>query len=142
METIRKREISLVLQARRLHFYFPDSKHHIENNTLIWKGCLQPTELSLKYLIKVVYKREKHPNVFVLAPKPLVLAHGKTKLEHVYDTKKQHLCIYYKKAKEWDKTKFIADTVIPWASEWLLHYEIWVATGTWHGGGIHLSDFV
>ena len=44
---------------------------------------------------------------------------------------------YYKRAKEWDKTKFIAETIIPWTSEWLLHYEIWVATGTWHGGGIH-----
>jgi hypothetical protein len=55
----------------------------------------------------------------------------------VYDTEKQHLCIYYKRAKEWDETKFIADTIIPWTSEWLLHYEIWVATGTWQGGGIH-----
>ena len=31
----------------------------------------------------------------------------------------------------------IAETIIPWASEWLLHYEIWLATGEWQGGGIH-----
>ena len=34
---------------------------------------------------------------------------------------------------------FIADTIVPWACEWLLHYEIWLATGEWHGGGEHPS---
>lgn len=137
MVMIKKQEISLMMQAFKLQSYFPDSKYSIRLNTLVWKGHLQPTSLSPKYLIKVVYQREKHPNVYVLAPKPLTLAEGETKLKHVYNTEKQHLCIYYKRAKEWDETKFIADTIIPWTSEWLLHYEIWVATGTWHGGGIH-----
>ena len=137
MEMIKKREIPLTVQASKLQLYFPDSKYSIKQNILVWKGYLQPTRLSPKYLIKVVYQREKHPNVYVLEPKPLILAEGKSKLEHVYDTAKQHLCIYYKKAKEWNETKFIAETIIPWTSEWLLHYEIWVTTGTWHGGGIH-----
>jgi len=30
---------------------------------------------------------------------------------------------------------FLADTILPWAAEWLAHYEIWFATGTWYGGG-------
>lgn len=137
MEMIKKREIPLTIQANKLQLYFPDSKYSIKQNILVWKGYLQPTHLSPKYLIKVVYQREKHPNVYVLEPKPLILAEGKSKLEHVYDTTKQHLCIYYKKAKEWNESKFIAETIIPWTSEWLFHYEIWVTTGTWHGGGIH-----
>ncbi len=137
MEMIKSRGISLILQANKLKSYFPDSECSVKQNILVWKGYLQPTYLSPKYLIKVAYLLEKHPNVYVLKPKPLVLAEGKSKLEHVYDTEKQHLCIYYRRAKEWDETKFIADTIIPWTSEWLLHYEIWVATGAWHGGGIH-----
>lgn len=137
MGMIRKLEIPLIVQAKKLQLYFPDSKYSIKQNILIWKGYLQPTYLSPKYLIKIVYQRAKHPNVYVLEPKPLILAEGKSKLEHVYDTGKQHLCIYYKKAKEWNEAKFIAETIIPWTSEWLLHYEIWVATGVWHGGGIH-----
>lgn len=137
MVGIRKQEISLLIQANKLRSYFPDSKYSIRCNTLIWKGYLKPSELSATYMIKVVYQREKHPNVYVLEPKKLVLAEGETELKHVYDTKKQHLCIYYKKAKEWSENKLIADTIIPWTSEWLLHYEYWVATGTWHGGGIH-----
>lgn len=31
------------------------------------------------------------------------------------------------------------ETVIPWTSEWLLHYEVWLATGDWHGRGEHPS---
>lgn len=136
---IKSREIPLIVQANKLQSYFPDSKYSVRQNILVWKGYLQPTYLSPKYLIKVVYQREKHPNVYVMDPKPLVLAKEKSKLEHVYDTDKQHLCIYYLKAKEWNETKFIADTIIPWTSEWLFHYEIWVTTGIWHGGGIHLK---
>lgn len=29
----------------------------------------------------------------------------------------------------------IANTIVPWTSEWLFYYEIWLATGQWHGGG-------
>jgi len=131
----KKHKIPQAIQAHKLQSYFPDSKCLVRNNILTWKGYLQPMDLGLKYLIKVIYQREKHPNVYVLDPKPLVLAQGETKLKHVYNTKRQHLCLYY--GKEWDETKLIAETIIPWTSEWLLHYEIWVATGTWHGGGIH-----
>lgn len=137
MVRIKKQEISLVVQAHMLQSYFPDSKYSIGGNILVWKGYLTPSELSPTYLIKVVYQREKHPDVYVLEPKPLMLAEGKTKLEHVYDTKKQHLCLYRKSAKEWNESKLIANTIIPWTSEWLFHYEIWVTTGVWHGGGIH-----
>lgn len=137
MVMIKKSGISLTLQALKLKSYFPNSKNTISSSTLYWKGFLQPTFLSDKYLIRVVYKLENHPNVFVLDPNLLVLPNGVNKLMHVYNSEKQHLCIYYKKAKEWDKTQFIADTIIPWTSEWLFHYEIWVSTGVWHGGGIH-----
>lgn len=138
MATIKKREIPLVVQAYKLQHYFPDSKWIIDTcgNRLVWKGVLQPTNLGQRYQIKMTYNRGKHPDVYVIDPNPLVLPNGAEKLEHVYDTKKQHLCIYYRMAKEWDANKLIADTIIPWTSEWLMHYEYWVATGTWHGRGI------
>lgn len=46
-------------------------------------------------------------------------------------------CLYYPKAKEWSESMLIADTIVPWLAEWLFHYEIWVLTGQWEGGGIH-----
>jgi hypothetical protein len=50
-----------------------------------------------------------------------------------------YLCLYYRKAQEWNNQLYIADTIIPWTSEWLLHYEFWLASGDWHGRGIHLK---
>jgi len=29
----------------------------------------------------------------------------------------------------------IADTIVPWTADWLAHYEIWLVTGDWYGGG-------
>ena len=34
----------------------------------------------------------------------------------------------------------IADTIVAWTCEWLIHYEIWLATGEWHGGGDGLAE--
>lgn len=29
----------------------------------------------------------------------------------------------------------LSTTVVPWTAEWLIHYEVWLATGQWTGGG-------
>lgn len=29
----------------------------------------------------------------------------------------------------------LADTILPWTSEWLLHYELWLVMGRWAGSG-------
>ena len=31
----------------------------------------------------------------------------------------------------------LATTIVPWCSEWLFYYELWLATGEWLGGGVH-----
>ena len=41
------------------------------------------------------------------------------------------------KHKEFSGEKFLSETIIPWAIEWLYYYEIWLVTGTWNGGGEH-----
>jgi hypothetical protein len=137
MEMVKINKIPLTIQANILQLHFPDSKYFIKNDTLTWKGYLQPTQKSKKYLIKIEYQSGCHPNVYVLEPASLLFAEGKIELEHVYDTKTQKLCIYHRDGLEWFENMLIADSIIPWVSEWLLHYEIWVATGIWHGGGIH-----
>lgn len=99
MVMIKKQEISLMIQALRLQSYFPDSKYSIRLNTLVWKGHIQPTCLSPKYLIKVVYHRESNPNVYVLAPKPLTLAKGKRDLSMCI-TQKNNTCVYIIKGQK------------------------------------------
>lgn len=103
-------------------------------------GCrftLKPSPISNTYNLRLCYKQGEYPDVYVESPKPLELADGCSLLEHVYSTEKQHLCLFIRGAQEWNSSMLISNTVIPWASEWLLHYELWVLTGVWNGGGIH-----
>ncbi|MBA8806677.1 hypothetical protein FHX71_000619 [Promicromonospora sukumoe] len=32
------------------------------------------------------------------------------------------------------------DTFVPWSLEWLVYYELWRATGIWHGDGPDRTD--
>jgi hypothetical protein len=66
----------------------------------------------------------------VLQPRPDADA-----LPHIYA--EGDLCLFA--PGEWNSSMAIGRTIIPWASEWLLHYEIWHAAGEWTGGGRHPS---
>jgi hypothetical protein len=129
------RRISLIQQEGALRSYFPNST--IKRNGdrhLIWIHDITPSPISEKYRVKLYYKRGGRPKIYVLDA--LKLAPGKTKLPHVYSTDEQRLCLYYPKYREWTPKKYFVKTIIPWISEWIYHYEIWVVTGEWHGGGI------
>jgi hypothetical protein len=69
----------------------------------------------------------------VLKPK-LVIPEGES-LPHTYPG--ERLCLYYPGIGEWRSDVLLVKTIVPWISEWLLNYEIWLATGIWCGGGIH-----
>lgn len=135
----KKRPISVFAQGGMLRHLFPDStlKIALLGKELVWEGKLQPSELSIIYDIRIEYSIGKDPDVYVINPAPLLLAKDATKLPHIYNQEKQHLCLYHRRMNEWNGHKMIATTIIPWISEWLFHYEIWVTTGTWYGGGIH-----
>jgi hypothetical protein len=79
----------------------------------------------------VEYGQGRRPRVTVVDP-PLQ-RHDGQQLPHVFPS--DDLCLYY---DEFDGGQhLIADTVVPWISEWLFHYELWLSTGSWHGGGVH-----
>lgn len=107
----------------------------IDRKTLQWIGILKSSPIGDEYKVKLTYELGKNPNVYVLEPTSLKLAEDKKTLPHVYDNKKQRLCLYYPDWKEWNSSKSIAQTVMLWAIEWLYHYELWLITGEWLGGG-------
>ena len=107
----------------------------IDRNKLIWEGIVKPTEISRQYKIKICYKLEGKPSIYLLHPK--FTEHSDQRPPHIYDYEEQKLCLYYPQYREWTKQMLISDTIIPWAIEWLLHYEVWLCTGEWQGGGIH-----
>ncbi len=69
----------------------------------------------------------------MLKPK-LVVPEGE-RLPHTYSG--ERLCLYYPRIGEWRGDMLIVKTIVPWISEWLVNYEIWLATDTWCGGGKH-----
>lgn len=137
MNKIAKFNVAQQFAALKRYYNFGETKITAPN-TLSWQGNLRSSPLGDEYLIRVDYKKGENPNIFVLEPKVLKLPEGKNKLEHVFDQKKQRLCLFYR--KEWNDTKTLASTIFPWIIEWLYHYETWIITGDWLGGGIHVGD--
>lgn len=94
-----------------------------------WEGRIQPTPLSCDYLLRLTYQQPCKPEIVVISPE-LERPKGK-RLPHVYPG--ERLCLCY--PGQWKGSQLIAHTLVPWASEWLLHYEFWNATREWLGGG-------
>lgn len=125
-----KRVIGIGEQRAHMQLLYPDFKIFSSKQGMSWRGTLQPTTISDKYEVEIVYTPPGSPHVKVLSP-PLSLPQGRSSLPHVYC--RDELCLYF--PGEWTAEKHIAD-LIPWISEWLLFYEGWRAVGKWSGGGI------
>jgi hypothetical protein len=62
-------------------------------------------------------------------------------LPHVYPpAENPTLCLFDPRAGEWDGAMPIAETILPWALDWIACYEMWLMTGRWTGGGRHVGD--
>lgn len=133
----KKNEVSLTRQRQALKACFPDADPGLPNDGgLTFSYWAKPSPLSPRYRLLITCARQQTPKVYVLDPKPLSLFPGELRLPHVYSTREQRLCLYHPSLREWDASMFIVRTIVPWASEWLFHYEIWLATGKWSGGGV------
>lgn len=133
---VRNRKYTIAEQLAILRSIYPGSSSTTMANGFTWTMRVQPLPLSGNYTLKIVYcQNMAWPNVFISDPKPLKLAEGAEKLPHCYDSKKQQLCLFYPKYREWDSSKLIATTIVHWALLWIVFYESWVITGKWYGGG-------
>lgn len=128
-----KAKISTARQLIALRQRYETVRYELKPNKLIWEGVIQPTVLSGRYTIRIVYEMNSVPLVYLKKPK-LLFPNGQ-KPPHIY--KGKNLCLYYPPNGEWTAKKIIASTIIPWTSLWLKCYEIWLATGKWEGGGFH-----
>jgi hypothetical protein len=126
-----QKTLNLTVQAGQLRTYFPDSQATVRRSCLTWRGRITPSPLSRTYLLRVDYKLNERPDVEVV--EPALESRDGTKPPHLFPGDKLCLCLN----GEWNGTMLLATTLLPWAAEWLLHYEIWLATGEWCGGGVH-----
>jgi hypothetical protein len=121
------RRLTLAQQALGLRSVFPDSKSKIKRGELTWTGRLQPCELSRIYIAKITYTYGRYPSTRILDPPLRATQTGF--LPHTF--RDRSLCLH--DAGQWTEHMLIVDTIVPWTAEWLLHYEVWLATGQWLG---------
>lgn len=123
------RDLSQTQQAFSLRTCFPDARTTVSKDRLVWRGRIQPTAASRVYEVEIVYTGRKYPRVRVLAP--TLEPNSEGVLPHYF--REGALCLHER--HEWHSDMRIVDTIIPWTSEWLAYYELWLATGLWFGDG-------
>ena len=128
--------LTLVQQAGVLRSRFPTATPpKVQADRLTWYWQVKPSPCSVTNTVRLVMRGMQGPKVHVVDP-PLQLAEGQDRLPHVFE--EDRLCLYY---DEFDRrVDRLADTVVPWVSEWLFQYENWLTTGEWHGGGVHPGE--
>lgn len=131
--------VSLAKQKLLLDKSYSKSKCIINNGKLEWYAKVKPTVYSKEYDVKVEYIIGKMPKTWILNVD--IDKFKAKKIPHKYkvniEEKKIQICLFRPQYKEWTKSKFISNTIVPWTIEWLYFYEIWEITGKWQGGGEH-----
>jgi hypothetical protein len=129
---LTKSGLTVAQQANLIRQVIPDARSRFRRGELIAVVSLQPTAQSSTYAVEISYRPGSPPTVRVLQP-ALQPRPGSAGLPHVYTG--DQLCLNL--PGDWNPVMSIGETIIPWAAEWLLHYEIWLACGEWTGGGVH-----
>jgi len=97
-----------------------------KNGNIVFTGKLQVKPELPVYTIRVVYRGNARPQIFVLDP---VLVDD---APHIFpDT--GSLCLYHKDNYKWTGSKLIAQDIMGWTAGWIYFYEYWLQTGEWIG---------
>jgi hypothetical protein len=99
-------------------------------------GNIRPTSRSIVYEFELKYNLVDKPKIRIVSP-ALRKNFNDDEIPHLYPG--ELLCLFRPKYGEFKRTDFLSDTIIPWTSLWLYHYEVWHMTGQWLGGGEHLE---
>jgi hypothetical protein len=106
---------------------FPFLKCSITNKVLTCTGWIQPEDSKGPYKIKIEYVAGCEPKSSILHPKI-----EPSKEIHMY--KDYSLCLYYPPDMKWDEKTRVYQYTIPWISEWIIFYEIYLLNGgEWEG---------
>lgn len=115
-------------QLLRLRNAKPGSEGTAKRGHLRWRGQFQPTSASAVYTVEIQHTVGLRPEIRVIDPE-LERRPGEA-LPHVFPG--DLLCVY--RGDQWTADKPLT-AILPWITEWLFYYELWLGTGQWHGGG-------
>lgn len=130
MASIPARAVNLARQLAAINAAVPSAQGAVRGGELDCTLTLQPTPASRTYTVRITYRHRRRPRVTVTDP-PLTLHPQATQLPHVYPD--GDLCLHL--PEQWTDHMFLSNTILPWTSAWLLHYELWLALGYWTGTG-------
>jgi len=130
----RGTEVTPALQAFALRQVMPNGRARIHSGTLTWVGQVQPGPECSTYELQIDHRPRRLPTVRVLAP--ALKPNDQGLLPHVYSD--GTLCLHDE--GEWHSKMLLSQTILPWASEWLFYYELWLASDTWFGDGPERLD--
>jgi hypothetical protein len=128
-------------QLTRMRMRWPDLEPRIvgPESMIAWVGPLRGFQMSYQVQVQWDWRNAKSfPHVFILEPALQPRLDGRfVDIPHLLYNHEiptdSALCLFDPKAREWDFTLWISDTTVPWASEWLHHYELWHVDGIWRG---------
>ncbi len=141
MKFFRTKPISLAVQLLHLQRRFVGSGE-IRRSRLMWTQTIQPHPLAHVYRCRLEHTLGEYPQMYCLDPLLSVLAAGR-KLPHVRTrTEPIEMCLFMRRVECWTDDMFLANVTVPLASYWLAHFEEWLFSGHWRGGGTHEIDFV
>src|SRR5690606_2726087 len=137
-----KRPLSLAEQGARLTCAWPQLRCEIRGRgrsaRLVCRGSVRPSPVTGVYVVRLEYALDEPPIAIVEAP-PLTGRPDQMEIPHFYpasDRWPAGPCLYYPGDGDWASHRSLATTIVPWLLEWLLHYEVWLTTGQWRGGGV------
>lgn len=143
MKHTKSKRISYAKQYQNILSEFKDNilpSPTLDNNGFSIRLEVVPTSVSKTYEIEVIYRKSRL-SIWLHNIENNGDFHS---IPHIYHADKKNkkikLCLYYPKYKEWDNSMYISRTVIPWAIEWIMHYEFWLFNGKWSGGGLHVQN--
>lgn len=138
MKPFFDKPISLDRQHYFLKAKFPQGKGYIKNGKLVWHCKLNVGVAHGQFKIKLIYDVKTSPQVFVIEPNLYEMTDGEVPPHiYIFNEKETKLCLFYPSSNEWTSSKYISDTIVPWASLWFVYFSGWMATGKWYGGGKH-----
>lgn len=136
MAETSKRILSVNEQYAYMRRICPDFTCKVQNGgRFSCKGTVQPFPFTKKYKVRITYKVGESPKIQVDSP-PLRRRQPDEPIPHTYEGPRP--CLFLPSDQsEWSGEKILAETIVPWLGLWLFYYETWLATGEWHGGGVH-----
>jgi hypothetical protein len=124
----RVRSLEPTAQLVRLLHAKPGSEGTAKRGRLRWRGQFHPTPASAVYTVEILHTVGFRPEIRVIDPE---MEHRPGEaLPHVFPG--DLLCVY--RGDQWTADKPLA-AILPWITEWLFYYELWLGTGRWYGGG-------